>query len=146
MSPVAEVSAWSSIVGLVVGAAALAISVWVLFRIGGLSKRLILDIRVPTLIEPLRKAATKLKDSKFDKNNLRGDSSGDVRRILASIHRIRDQLPNPLKVEVDRLKKLELEVFEGSNLSLEELYTQMIIVSDTLQEMVEERRVGARNG
>ena len=146
MPPVAELGAWASIAGGIVGATALAVSVCVLFRVGSLSKRLVLDIRVPSLIDPLRKAASKLKDAKFEKDRLDSDSSMEVQRILASIDRARDQLPDELASDLNRLRELEEGIFKGPNSSLQELYTQMIIVSDTLQELVEERRVGARYG
>ena len=146
MSPFAELGAWASIAGTVVGAAALGVSIWVLLRVGSLSKRLILDIRVPSLIEPLRKAASKLKDAQFEKDTLEDESRVQVRRILASIDRLRDQLPDALETDLSRLRHLETQAFEGSNSSLQELYEQMMIVSDTLEEIVEERRVGARYG
>ena len=146
MSPFAELGAWASIAGCVVGAAALAVSIWVLSRVGSLSKRLVLDIRVPSFVADLRAAASKLKDAQFEKDKLEGDSGVEVRRVLASIDRARSQLPDALDSDLSQLRKLELQVLEGSGSSLQELYTQMMIVSDNLEEIVQERRVGARYG
>ena len=146
MSSLADYAAWASIAGLVVGIASLGVAIWVLRRVDGLTRRLILDLRVPSLIKPLRDAATSLKDAEFKRENLKGDARTEVRRVLASLYRLGNQLPSRLHTEIDRLQAIEKGIFEDSESSLQELYTQMVIMSDILVEVSEERRLGAKNG
>lgn len=141
-----ELGAWASILGLVVGLAAVGISIWVLLRVEKLSRRLVLDVRVPSLIEPIRKAASMLKDAQFQEDLLKQDARAEIRRILARLERSRKQLPTEFGERLSKLTEIELAVFEGSATSTQELYTHMVIVSDTLEDLVEERRLGARNG
>lgn len=141
-----ELGAWASILGLVVGLAAAGISIWVLLRVEKLSRRLVLDVRVPSLIEPIRKAASMLKDAQFQESLLEQDARADIRRILARLERSRNQLPAEFGERLSELKQIELAVFEDSVASTQELYTHMVIVSDILEDLVEERRLGARNG
>ena len=142
MFSLADYGAWASIVGLVVGIAALSVSIWVLRRVDGLTRRLILDLRVPSLIGPLRNAATSLKDAEFRGGNLSDDARADVRRVLASLYRLRTQLPEKLHSEIDGLQEIGNRILDDSESNLQELYTQMIIMSDILEEVVEERTSG----
>lgn len=101
---------------------------------------------MPSFVDSLRRAASILKDAQFQKDGLDGDSVGEMRRVLASIDRAQNRLPEALKPNLSQLKEIEKQVFEGSNSSLLDLYTHMLIVSDTLQELVQEWRVSARHG
>ena len=146
MFSLADYGAWASIVGLAVGIAALSVSIWVLRRVDGLTRRLILDLRVPSLIGPLRNAATSLKDAEFKGENLGDDARTEVRRVLAGLYRLRAQLPDKLHSEIDGLQEIENGILDDSESNLQELYTRMVIMSDILEEVVEDRRLGARNG
>ena len=74
------------------------------------------------------------------------ETIAEVRRALASVYRAQGELPAEFQAEVDQLQKLEKASFEGPESSLQDLYTRLVIVSDTLGEVVEERRLGARSG
>lgn len=94
----------------------------------------------------MRNAATSLKDAEFKSENLSDDARTEVRRVLASLYRLRSQLPDKLNSEIGGLQEIGNRRLDDSESNLQELYMQMVIMSDILEEVVEERRLGAKNG